>query len=187
MELTEKTLESRRVFDGRLLHIDVDTVALPNGRTSIREVTRHPGGVCVLPLHDDGTVSVVRQFRYPYGEVVTELPAGKLERGEDPFDAIRRELSEETGFTAGEWHEMGLFYPTPGYTDEVLHLYFARDLTPGATHPDEGEFLEQNRVPLDELLDQVMSGRLRDGKTIALILKVRRFLDLEAQGGAAHG
>ena len=97
MDMTEKTLDSCRVFDGKLLHLDVDTVALPDGRTSIREVTRHPGGVCVLPLHADGTVSVVRQFRYPYAEVVTELPAGKLEPGEDPFDAVRRELSEETG------------------------------------------------------------------------------------------
>ncbi len=102
MELTEKTLDSRRVFDGKLLHIDVDTIALPDGQQAIREVVRHPGGVCVLPLHADGTVSVVRQLRYPYQEVVTELPAGKLEPGEDPFDAIRRELSEETGYTAGE-------------------------------------------------------------------------------------
>lgn len=179
MELTEKTLDSRRVFDGKLLHLDVDTITLPNGRQSIREVVRHPGGVCVLPLHADGTVSVVRQLRYPYQEVVTELPAGKLEPGEDPFDAIRRELSEETGYTAGEWHDMGLFYPTPGYTDERLHLYFARDLTAGATHPDEDEFIEADRVPLRDLLDQVMAGELKDGKTIALILKVQRFLELE--------
>ena len=182
MDMTEKTLESRRVFDGRLLHLDVDTIALPDGQQAIREVVRHPGGVCVLPLHADGTVSVVRQFRYPYKEIVTELPAGKLEPGEDPFDAIKRELSEETGFTAGEWFEMGLFYPTPGYTDERLHLYFARDLTAGTTHPDEDEFIESDRVSLDELLDQVMKGELKDGKTIALILKVKRFLELEAQG-----
>ena len=179
MELWEKMVENKRAFDGILLHLDVDTVALPDGHTAIREVVRHPGGVCVLPLHADGTVSVVRQYRYPYGEVVTELPAGKLEPGEDPFDAIKRELSEETGFTAGEWFEMGLFYPTPGYTDERLHLYFARDLTSGATHPDEDEFLEGDRVSLDELLNQVMTGQLKDGKSIALILKVKRFLELE--------
>ena len=179
MELWEKTVESKRAFDGVLLHLDVDSVVLPDGQKAIREVARHPGGVCVLPLHADGTVSVVRQYRYPYGEVVTELPAGKLEPGEDPFDAIKRELSEETGFTAGEWFEMGLFYPSPGYTDERLHLYFARDLTPGATHPDEDEFLEGDRVPLDALLDQVMGGQIKDGKSIALILKVKRFLELE--------
>ncbi len=181
MELTEKTLDSRRVFDGRLLHLDVDTIALPNGQQAIREVVRHPGGVCVLPLHADGTVSVVRQLRYPYQEVVTELPAGKLEPGEDPFDAIRRELSEETGYTAGEWHEMGLFYPTPGYTDERLRLYFARDLKAGAVHPDDDEFIECHRVSLDTLLEQVMNGELKDGKTIALILKVKRFLEQEAK------
>lgn len=181
MELTEKTLDSRRVFDGRLLHLDVDTIALPNGQQAIREVVRHPGGVCVLPLHADGTVSVVRQLRYPYQEVVTELPAGKLEPGEDPGEAIRRELSEETGYTAGEWHDMGLFYPTPGYTDERLHLYFARDLKAGAVHPDDDEFIECDRVPLDTLLEQVMAGELKDGKTIALILKVKRFLEQEAK------
>ena len=179
MDMAEKTLESKRAFQGCLLKLDVDQIQLPGGGTAVREVVRHPGGVCVLPLHADGTVSVVRQFRYPYGEVVTELPAGKLEPGEDPFVAIQRELSEETGFTAGEWHKMGLFYPTPGYTDERLHLYFARDLTPGATHPDADEFLEGDRVRLDALLEQVMDGTLKDGKSIALILKVKRFLELE--------
>lgn len=179
MDMTEKTLASRREFQGRLLKLDVDEVELPNGHRSVREVVRHPGGVCVLPLHDDGTVTVVRQFRYPYAQVVTELPAGKLEPGEDPFDAIRRELSEETGYTAREWHDMGLFYPTPGYTDERLHLYFARGLEAGAVHPDDDEFLEGERVSLDALVDQVLSGQLVDGKTIALILKVRAFLDRE--------
>lgn len=179
MELTEKTLETRRAFDGRLLHLDVDTVRLPNGEQAVREVVRHPGGVCVLPLHDDGTVSVVEQFRYPYKEVVTELPAGKLEPGEDPDDAIRRELSEEAGLTAGEWHAMGVFYPTPGYTDEVLRLYFARQLSQGDCHPDDDEFLAPKRVPLRELVDQVMDGTLKDGKTIALVLKVQRFLEQE--------
>lgn len=179
MELTETTLHSRRVFDGRLLHLDVDEIRLPNGGEAVREVVRHPGGVCVLPLHADGTVSVVEQFRYPYKEVVTELPAGKLEPGENPDDAIRRELSEEVGLTAGEWHKMGVFYPTPGYTDEVLHLYFARDLSQGDCHPDDDEFLAPRRVPLETLAEQVMDGTLKDGKTIALVLKVQRFLDQE--------
>lgn len=179
MELWEKTLERKCAFQGRLLRLEVDQIELPGGRHSVREVVRHPGGVCVLPLHDDGTVSIVRQLRYPYQEVVTELPAGKLEPGEDPFVAIQRELSEETGFTATQWHDMGLFYPTPGYTDERLHLYFARDLRPGAAHPDEGEFLECERLSLDTLVEQVMDGTLTDGKTIALILKVKRFLERE--------
>lgn len=180
MELTEKTLESRRVFDGRLLHLDVDTVSLPDGGQSIREVVHHPGGVCVLPLHDDGTVSVVEQFRYPYAQVLTELPAGKLEPGEDPDQAIRRELSEEVGLTAGEWIKMGVFYPSPGYTDEVLRLYFARSLSQGDCHPDDDEFLAPKRVPLSELVEQAMTGALPDGKTMALILRVQRFLEQEA-------
>lgn len=181
MDLKETTLTSRRAFDGRLLHLDVDTIRLPNGEEAVREVVRHPGGVCVLPLHDDGTVSVVRQFRYPYGEVTTELPAGKLEPGENPDDAIRRELSEEAGLTAREWHKLGVFYPTPGYTDEVLHLYFARGLSQGDCHPDDDEFLAPQRVPLSDLAADVMAGRLPDGKTMALILMVQRFLDQENQ------
>ena len=181
MELAEKTLESRRAFEGRLLRLDVDTVSLPNGEQSIREVVHHPGGVCVLPLHDDGTVSVVEQFRYPYAQVVTELPAGKLEPGENPDDAIRRELSEEVGLTAGQWHKFGVFYPSPGYTDEVLHLYFARDLSQGNCHPDDDEFLAPKRVPLDELAEQALVGQLPDGKTATLVLMVRRFLEQEKQ------
>ena len=179
MDLTEKTLASRRVFQGRLLRIDVDTVSLPNGDESVREVVRHPGGVCVLPLHDDGTVSVVEQFRYPYAQVLTELPAGKLEPGEDPDQAIRRELSEEVGLTAGEWIDMGLFYPSVGYCDEVLHLYLARKLTQGDAHPDLDEFLAPKRVPLYRMVEQVMDGEIADGKSAALILKVQRFLDQE--------
>ena len=183
MDLTEKTLESRRVFDGYLLHLDVDTVTLPNGKQSVREVARHPGGVCVLPLHADGTVSVVEQFRYPYKEVITELPAGKLEPGENPDDAVRRELSEEVGLTAKEWHKMGIFYPSPGFTDEVLHLYFARGLSQGDCHPDDDEFLAPSRIPLRDLVEQVMRGEIPDGKTAALILKVQRFLEQENAKG----
>lgn len=179
MELTEKTLESQVKFQGRLLRLEVDQIELPNGHRSIREVARHPGGVCVLPLFDDGTVSVVRQFRYPYKEIVTELPAGKLEPGEDPDQAVRRELSEETGYEAGQWIGMGVFYPSPGFTDEILHLYFARDLTEGAAHPDDDEFIEGERIPFDALVDRVMSGEIRDGKTIALTLKVQEFLRRE--------
>ncbi len=181
MNLEEKTLASQVAFQGRLLRLEVDQVALPDGQEAVREVIRHPGGVCVLPLHDDGTVSVVRQFRYPYQEVLTELPAGKLEPGEDPDVAVRRELSEETGLEAAEWHAMGVFYPSPGYCGEILRLYFARQLSAGSAHPDNDEFLAADRVPLDDLVDMAMAGQLPDGKTMALILRVRRFLDLEGK------
>lgn len=179
MDLEEKTLQSRTAFRGRLLRLDVDLISLPNGDEAVREVVHHPGGVCVLPLHPDGTVSVVRQFRYPYKTTLLELPAGKLEPGEDPDEAIRRELAEETGYTAGRWRKMGVFYPSVGYTDEVLHLYLARDLTPGALHLDADEFLEPDRVPLTELVDMALAGNLPDGKTVTLVLMTKALLEQE--------
>lgn len=186
MDMTEKTLEHSVLFKGRILRLELDRVALPDGSEAPREVARHPGGVTVLPLHDDGTVTVVRQFRYPYKEVITELPAGKLEPGEDPDDAIRRELSEEAGLTAGELRKMGVMYPSPGYCDERLHLYFARDLRQGERHPDADEFLEVDRVPLDRLVEDVMAGKVPDAKTATLILMVQRLLDKEREE-AHHG
>lgn len=179
MDLTEKTLEHSVLFTGHILRLELDRVRLPDGSSAPREVARHPGGVTVLPLHDDGTVTVVRQFRYPYGEVVTELPAGKLEPGEDPDEAVRRELSEEAGLTAGQLRKMGVLYPSPGYCDERLHLYFARDLRQGERHPDEDEFLEAGRVPLAELVEEVMAGKIPDAKTATLVLMVQRLLEQE--------
>ena len=129
MELMEKTLSSKQVFDGRLLKVYLDEVALANGENSIREFVHHPGGAAVVALDGDGNVYLERQFRYPYRKVVMEIPAGKLEPGEDPFDAIRRELKEEIGAEAGRWDALGYIMPTVGYTDEMLYLYLARDLT----------------------------------------------------------
>ena len=182
MELTEQTLNSRRVFDGRLLHLDVDDIRLPDGGEAVREVVRHPGGVCVLPLHDDGTVSVVRQFRYPYKEVTTELPAGKLEPGEDPFDAIRRELKEEIGATAARWDALGYIMPSVGYTDEMLYLYLARDLTFGGTHLDEDEFLEPFKLPFAEALSQAADGRINDAKTLSALFRADQKMREERNG-----
>lgn len=176
MELKETRLDGRTIFKGRILRLEVDEVALPNGEEAIREVVRHPGGVCVLPLHEDGSVELVEQFRYPYDDVILELPAGKLDPGEDPLAAAQRELSEETGLTAARWTDLGLFYPSTGFTDEVLHLYLAETLSQGDTHPDEDEFLERLRLPLDELLERIMSGSIPDGKTQVLALKAYRYL-----------
>ena len=182
MELTETTLHSRRAFDGRLLHLDVDDIRLPDGGDAIREVVRHPGGVCVLPLFGDGTVSLVRQFRYPYQEVVAELPAGKLEPGEDPFPAIQRELKEEIGAEAGKWDALGYIMPSVGYTDEMLYLFLARDLSFGATHMDEDEFLEPFKLPFREALAMAADGRINDAKTAAALFRADRLLREEENG-----
>ena len=173
MELTEKTLSSEKIFDGRILHVRRDTVLLPNGHQSTREVVDHPGGVCVLALDDQERVLVVSQFRYPYGEVLRELPAGKLEYGEDPAQAAIRELREETGAVAGTFQPLGELYPFPGYCGEIIRMYLARDLSFGDTDPDEDEFLGLERVPFSQLVEQVLSGEIKDAKTIAAVLKVK--------------
>lgn len=173
MELTEKTLSSEKIFDGRILHVRRDTVLLPNGHQSTREVVDHPGGVCVLALDDQERVLVVSQFRYPYGEVLRELPAGKLEYGEDPAQAAIRELREETGAVAGTFQPLGELYPSPGYCGEIIRMYLARDLSFGDTAPDEDEFLGLERVPFSQLVEQVLSGEIKDAKTIAAVLKVK--------------
>lgn len=176
MKLREITRDSQNVYSGIVVNIRMDKAELQNGRIASREVVEHPGGVAVLPLHDDGTVTVVRQFRYPFSEVLTEIPAGKLERGEDPLCAALRELREETGITAGEVTPLGVLYPSPGYCGEVLHLYLARSLTTGEAQPDPDEFLEILRLPLDTLAEQAVSGAISDAKTVAAILKTKMIL-----------
>ena len=178
MELWEKTVESETLFEGKIVTLKLDKAQLVNGRIARREVVEHPGGVAVLPLFDDGTVSIVRQFRYPFQAVVTELPAGKLERGEDHRLAGLRELEEETGLTADSFQYMGALLASPGFSDEVIHLYLARGLRQGPCHPDPDEFLELCRLPFSELLEQAMDGRLRDAKTVAGLLKTKVLLGL---------
>ena len=178
MELVEKTVSSQVEFTGRIITVRQDQAALPNGRVVGREVVEHPGGVAVLALFDDNTVPVVRQFRYPYGKVLLEVPAGKLEPGEEPFPAAQRELSEEVGAEADELIYLGKFFTSPGYSTEVLHMYLARGLRQGQVHPDEDEFLESERLPFLTLFQQVMSGEIEDGKTIAAVLKTKLLLGL---------
>lgn len=182
MELNEKTLSSEKVFDGRLLKIFRDTVELVNGGTAFREIVRHPGGVAVVPLDNDGNVHLVRQFRCPYGRAVTEIPAGKLEPGEEPFAAIQRELEEEIGAVAAQWDSLGEAYPSPGYTDEVLHLYLARGLTFGETHLDEDEFLEHSLLPLDQAVEQAANGQFQDAKTAVALLRTWYMLHPPVEG-----
>ncbi len=183
MNLTETTLERRVIYEGRIITVCNDLAQLPNGKPCQREVVEHPGGVTVAALTEANELLFVRQFRYPYGEVLLELPAGKLERGEDPLLAGRRELLEETGAAAKTFESLGLFYPTPGYCGEVIHMYLARGLRFFAPHPDEDEFLTCERIALDEAVRRVLRGEIPDGKTQAAVLKCA--LLLREEGGAA--
>ena len=192
MELMEKTVESRVLFEGKIITVRLDKAELPNGRVASREVVEHLGGVAILPLFDDGTVSLVRQFRYPFQEVVAELPAfvregmaavaelpaGKLERGEDHRLAALRELEEEVGASCGRLTYLGCLYSSPGFSSEVLHMYLAQELTEGACHPDEDEFLSVERIPFSALVEQVRQGEIKDAKTVALVLKAKLLLGL---------
>lgn len=179
MDLAEKTLTSKVLYDGVIIRAELDSALLPDGTTANREVVRHPGGVCVAALNDKNELAFVRQYRYPYAEIVSELPAGKLERGEDPFEAVKRELKEETGAQSDSWKDMGWLYPSPGYCDEIIHLYACRISSVGEQTPDEDEFLEAEYVPLEKALEMVMRGELRDAKTQTLILKLHHALSCD--------
>lgn len=172
MDLTEKTLSSKVVYDGRILRLHVDTVELPNGKQALREVAEHPGGVAVVAIDSSDHVLTVRQYRYAFSRVLEEIPAGKLEPGEDPREAALRELREETGAVPERFADLGLLIVSPGAYGEVLHLYLAEGLKLGAQSPDEDEFLDVKRTPFDEMVRRVMSGELQDAKTVAGILKV---------------
>lgn len=177
--LAEVKTDSQEIYDGVILHVFKDTVSLPNGNPATREVIRHVGAVGVIPITDDGNVIIERQFRYPLNRIVTEIPAGKLDSfSEDRLSAAKRELEEETGYTAKEWIPMGDYYPTPAYCDERITLYIARGLEHGQRHLDEDEFLNFEAVPLSELVEAVMGGRITDGKTQVAVLKAARIFGL---------
>ena len=177
MKLFEKTLTSETKFEGRIIKVLRDTVELENGKTSAREVVCHNGGVCVAALTEQNEVLLVRQFRYPYKEVLLELPAGKLEKGEDPFEAAKRELEEECGLTADKYTSLGEFYPTVGYDTEIIYTWVATGLHETRMHLDADEFLTPDRVPLTQAYEMVMRGEIKDGKTIAGVLKLKALLD----------
>lgn len=172
MNLIEKTLSRNYVYQGKILSLRVDDAELPNGRKAKREVVEHHGGVCVAALTEKDELLFVRQFRYPYGEVLLELPAGKIDAGEDPLACGRRELKEETGAAAESYGSLGKLYPSPGYTSEIIYLYFARGLSYGETDPDDDEFLEVERIPLEKAAQMVLNNEITDAKTQAAVLKV---------------
>ena len=172
MKHTEQRLRGETKFHGTIIDVVHDTVLLENGREALREVARHRGAVGIFAM-DGENVVLVRQFRYPFQKVVTELPAGKLEPGEEPFEAAKRELAEECGLTADRFVDLQPFYPTVGYCSEVIYTWLATGLHPVPMHLDEGEFLTPEKVPFAEALAMVLDGRIRDGKTVAGLLKVQ--------------
>lgn len=176
MEFMEKTLEEKEIFKGRILRFHVDKVELQNGRTSTRECVDHPGGVCVAALTEENEILFVRQFRYPYLEALLEVPAGKLEPGEDPFEAMKREQREETGTTGKDYVNLGRLYPSPGYTNEIIYLYACRVEAFGETDFDEDEFLQLERIPVDKAVEMVMNNEISDSKTQVVVLKIALLL-----------
>ena len=177
MDYTERPLRRVSDYHGVVVDLTEDIVQLPNGATTVREVVHHPGGVCVAAVDGDGNVAMVRQYRYPFSRHLLELPAGKLEKGEDPFDAVKRELSEETGLEAEHWQSLGAMYVSPGISTETLYLYLATGLRQGAAHPDPNEFLDVEKHPLSELVGLVRDGTIRDAKTVVGVLKAASILD----------
>lgn len=178
MDLTERMVSSQTIFEGKIVRVTVDEARLPSGRLATREVVYHPGGVAILALDTDNQVTLVRQYRYPIGQLLLELPAGKLDAGEDHLPAAKRELSEETGLEAEEYTYLGHILASPGFCDESLHMYLARGLKRSAQHPDEDEFLDVVTMPFAELADRVMDGTIADAKTVATVLKVKVLLGL---------
>ena len=177
MDMTEKTIGTREIFSGRIIHIKEDTVLLPNGKTAGRELVLHNGGVGIIAVDDEENVFMVEQYRKPYDEVVLEVPAGKLEKDEDPFEAAKRELSEETGYSAEKFTFLGKCYPSPGYLSEVIHLYLAENLTYVGQHLDPDEFVEVKKIPLSKLTEMVMNNEIRDAKTEVCILKADKLIN----------
>ncbi len=176
-QLCECFKSGKEVYHGPLLHVYHDRVILPNGDEAGRDYIKHLGAVCVVPVTEDGRVVVERQFRYPGGMVFTEIPAGKLDSAqEDRLEAAKRELMEETGYTADEWTWIGDFYSAVAYSNELISMYLARSLHKGERHLDADEFLNVELVPLEELVRQVMDGEITDSKTQTGILKAARLL-----------
>lgn len=178
MNLEEKQLNAEYLYKGRIINLRRDEALLPNGKSATREVVEHPGGVCVAALTDDNEVLFVRQYRYPYSEVVLEIPAGKRDgANEDPLECGKRELKEETGATAENFFSLGTLYPTPGYCGEIIWMYGATGITFGDTNPDEDEFVEVEKIPLEKAVEMILSGEIKDAKTQAAILKLKILKD----------
>lgn len=172
MKFREKKIRNQRLFRGKAVHFRIDQIRLPNGKKAIREYLDHPGAVAVLPLLGKDKVILVRQFRYPVNTMTWEIPAGKLARGENPLACVKRELQEETGYTARSWKKLLPYWPTAAFSNEVIHIYVARGLKPGKTNPDEDEFVESRVWPLKKAITAARQGKIRDSKTVIALLSL---------------
>ena len=176
MHLEEKTVESKKVYKGRIFDVTCDTALLENGKTAQRDVVHHSGGVTVIPVTENNEILMVKQYRYPHHKVMLEIPAGKLEAGEKHYDCGKRELLEETGCTCTSYEYLGEIVPTPAYVSEVIHIYMAKGLEYSAQNLDDDEFLDVEKVPLEKAVEMVMNGEITDSKTQIGVLKAHYLL-----------
>ena len=175
--IREIPFASEMIYEGKILHVERWQVTCPNGRSATREIVVHKGAAAVVPVYPDGTTLLVRQHRVAVDRITLEIPAGKLDSvSEDPLDCAVRELEEETGLRAGRMTLLTSLLTTPGFCTEKIAIYLAQDLTQGQTHPDEDEFLDLVRIPLDEAVEKIMRGEIRDGKTICGLLMAKEAL-----------
>ena len=182
MNLKEKTIRSTEIFDGVVVHLYKDDVLLPNGKTAVREYVKHVGAVCILPLTDEGEVVLERQFRYPFHEVIVEIPAGKLDSPDENVQkAALRELREETGIVPAELIDLGAYYGSPAIMGEHIQMFLARGLSFGAQELDADEFLEIFTVPFEKAVEMVLQNEIPDGKTQLAILKTRAYIEKEGK------
>lgn len=172
----------QEVYKGKIVTLHVDTIRQASGSTTVREVVLHPGGVTAIPVLEDGRILLIRQFRYPVGKFILELPAGKLDSGQTPADTVARELEEEIGYSAGSLTHESTFYTTPGFSNESIHFFIARNLTPTTQSLEEGEHITVEAYTLPECLEMIKNGEIRDGKTILGILWYQMKVDKTLPG-----
>ena len=172
----ETTIKTDRVYSGKIINLRVDTVELPHQKYSKREIVEHPGGVAIIAVDSDGKIPIVKQFRKAAEDYLLEIPAGKLEHGEQPIDTAKRELLEETGYTADNLEKLTSFYSSPGFTNEIIHIFVAQNLTSGEAKPDEDEYIEVEKYSIEELKQMIEDKEIKDSKSIIAILMYDSFI-----------
>ncbi|QZY56822.1 NUDIX hydrolase [Crassaminicella profunda] len=172
----EITIKSNKIFDGKMINLRVDTVLLPGEKKATREIVEHPGAVAIVPITEDNKIVMVKQFRKPVDSILLEIPAGKIDKNEKPLTCAIRELKEETGYEAKDIKFLFSFYTSAGFSNEVIHLYLAKDLISGEACPDEDEYIELEYIGINELVEMIYDGKIKDSKTIMAILAVKDLL-----------